>query len=338
MATIGLLLLSPLCAHTQVAGLNTLTSLDLSPYGRVSSLGMDYLSVFSDDPTVGLSNPSMLTSEMAHSVVASVVPVFAGANMGALGYVHSSKRLGVFSVALNYFNYGRFDRYDEEETPLGSFGASDYTFSIGWGLRLDSNFSVGASFKPTLSQYAEYTAFSVAFDVAASWMNDARTLAATLMLRNVGAQIVTFDEKTESLPLELSAEVSYKLRNAPFRLYLAATELQRWNLRYEDPLSPSTTVDPFTGEVTTTSPVEAVASNIIRHLQAGVELSFSRSFYARVGYSPRRSSEMRGFDALSFSGLSFGVGFRMRRFEFSYARHNYHLSQSPNYFTLTYRF
>ena len=174
--------------------------------------------------------------------------MFSGSTMGSLTYAHAFERFGTVSFGFHFMNYGRFEEYDEEENHLGTFTAGDYGLCIGWGMWLDSNFSVGANFKPVLSQYESYTAFAILFDVAGSYVSDNRSFAATLMARNIGAQIITFDETVENLPFELSAEVSYKLQNAPFRLFVAATELQHWNLRYDDPLNPTTTTDPFTGE------------------------------------------------------------------------------------------
>ncbi|MCR5444664.1 MAG: type IX secretion system protein PorQ [Bacteroidales bacterium] len=325
-------------AQAQVAGLNTLTVLDLSSTARTAGLGFDYLSFYGDDLTVGIDNPSLLRSTMGGTGVMSLVPMFSGSSMGSLTYAHTFNRLGTISFGFHYMAYGRFEEYDEEENHLGDFSAGDYGLTIGWGLWLDSNFSVGANFKPVLSQYESYTAFAVAFDVAASYVSDSRAFAATVMARNIGAQIVTFDETIESLPFELSAELSYKLQRAPFRIYFAATELQRWNLRYDDPLQPTSTVDPFTGEVTEEGWLTGVFDNLMRHTQFGVELNLGTSLFARLGYSWRQTAEMRGVDAFNLSGFSFGLGFRSRHFEFSYARRNYHLGQAPNYLTLSYRF
>ncbi|MBR1783931.1 MAG: type IX secretion system protein PorQ [Bacteroidales bacterium] len=332
------LLCQPRVAGAQVAGMNTLAVLDLTTYGRTAALGLDYLPLFTDDPVAGLSNPSMLRQAMAGSVTASYVPLFRGSNMGSLGYIMHSKRLGTLSLGFHFVNYGRFAAYDEQGTPQGAFAAADYALSVGWGMWLDSNFSFGAQMKPVLSQYESYKALTVAFDVAASYTNTERTLTATLMLRNIGAQLTTFDQKRERLPGELSAEVSYKLKRAPFRLFFALNELSRWRLDYDDPLHPNSTVDPFSGEVTERGWLAATIDNAMRHAQAGVELNLGRSFFARVGYSYRQSAEMRGFDALNISGFSFGLGLRTRRFEVSYARRNYHLSQAPNHITLCYRF
>lgn len=324
--------------YAQRAGQYTLSVLDLTTVGRTAGLGMDYLAFYGDDLTVGIDNPSLLRSTMGKTGVLSVVPLFDGGSVGSLTYAHNFKRIGTVSFGFHFAGYGRFQGYDEEDVYQGDFTAGDYGLCIGWGIWLDSNFSVGANFKPVLSQYERYTAFAVAFDVAGSYTSDSRAFVATLMARNIGAQIVSFDQVAEQIPFELSAEVSYKLQKAPFRLFFAATELQRWNLRYDDPLNPTSHTDPFTGEVTKESWFAGMFDNLMRHTLFGVEVNLGTALFARVGYSWRQMAEMRAVDAFNLSGFSFGVGIHTRRFEFSYARHNYHLSQAPNYITLSYRF
>ena len=318
--------------------MNTLAVFDLSSTARTAGLGMDYLALFDNDLAIGIDNPSMLRAIMNGTGVLSFVPMFDGSNMGTLAYAHTFEHIGTMSFGFRFFNYGRFHGYDEEENYEGDFGAGDYSLVIGWGMWIDSNFSIGVNFKPVLSQYESYTAFAQAFDLSGSYSSDDRRFAATVMARNIGAQILTFDRTVEALPFELSAALSYKLRGAPFRVFFAATELQRWNLRYDDPLHPTTTIDPFTGEVSKESWLEGTLDNLLRHTLIGVELNLGRSLFARVGYSYRQGREMIGADIFNLSAFSFGIGLRTKRFEFGYARRNYHLSQAPNYLTLTYKF
>ena len=325
-------------AKAQIAGLNTLTLLDLSSQARTSGLGFDYLSVYDADPVVGVDNPSLLRPEMAGIGSLSFVSLFQGSMMGSLAYGYHFEKVGTLMFAFHFNNYGPFDGYDEEEISTGKFSAADYALSVGWGMWLDSNFSVGATFKPVLSHYESYTAVAVAFDVAGSYVSDDRQFAATVMGRNIGAQLSTFDGTRETLPFELSAEVSYKLSKAPFRFFLAANELQRWDLRYEDPLNPTTTVDPFTGEKITDGWGKRFVDNLLRHAQLGVEINIGKALFARVGYSYRQSAEMKALEGVNFSGLSFGLGIHTKRFDFAYSRRNYHLSQAPDFFTLSYRF
>ena len=328
----------PFTSNAQIAGQTTLTLLDLSSQGRASGLGFDYLAVYDNDPTVGIDNPSLLRSGMCGIGSLSVVSVLDGSMMGTLSYGHEFKGVGTFMFSFRFNNYGTFESYDEEDVSLGTFSAADYSLSVGWGMVLDSNFSVGANFKPVLSHYESYTSLAMAFDVAGSYVTDNRRFVATLMARNIGAQILTFDGTSESLPFELSAEVSYKLKNAPFRFFFSATELQRWNLRYEDPLNPTTVTDPFTGEVTEEGWFEGFFDNLMRHTLMGVEINIGKAFFARIGYNYRQAAEMSAIDAFNLSGFSFGFGLRTKRFEFSYAHRNYHLSQAPDFFTLSYRF
>lgn len=325
-------------AQAQIAGMNTLTLLDLSSQARTSGLGLDYLSVYDTDPVIGIDNPSLLRREMAGMGSMSFVSLFQGSMMGTLSYAHNFERVGTLMFSFRFNNYGRFDGYDEEDISTGTFSAADYAFTVGWGMWLDSNFSVGVNFKPVLSHYESYSALAVAFDVAGSYVSDNRRFAATVMGRNIGAQVYTFDETVETLPFELSVELSYKLAKAPFRFFLAANELQRWDLRYEDPLSPTTETDPFTGEVTKEGWAKGFMDNLLRHAQVGVEINISKALFARVGYSYRQTAEMRGIEAVNFSGFSFGFGLHTKRFDFAYSRRNYHLSQAPDFFTLSYRF
>lgn len=325
-------------AKAQIAGLNTLTLLDLSPSARTSGLGFDYLALHSDDPTLALDNPSLLNPSMSGIASLSFSTLFDGGNMGALSYVHNFKRIGPLAFAFRFNNYGRFRAFDEEETPQGEFSAADYALAVSWAMPIDSHFAIGATLKPVLSHYESYRALALAIDLAGSYFSADHRFAATLMARNIGAQITTFDQAVERLPFEFSASLSYKLSKAPFRLFFAATELQRWDLRYEDPLRPSSTTDPFTGETTSEGWFEGALDNLMRHTLFGIELNIGRSLFARVGYSYRQAQEMRGADAFNLSGFSFGIGIHTRRFDFSYARRNYHLSQAPNFFTLSYRF
>lgn len=324
-------------AHSQVAGLSTLTTLDMATSARAAGLGMDYLSVWDSDLNVAIDNPSLISKRHGNLISFDYVGLFSGAHMGSLNYGYNKSRVGAFLFGLRFNNFGRFDGYDENENPTGSFSAADYTLNIGWGIAIDSNFSFGAAFKPTFSHYESYSSFALAFDLAGSYVSDSRRFSSTIMARNIGAQVLTFDGTREPLPFELSASLSYKVENAPFRFYLAATELQRWNLIYNDSLYPTTSTDLFTGQVTSRGPVANFADNLFRHVNVGMELCLSRAFFARVGYRYRQAAETRStsLTSINSSGFSFGFGFRVKGFELAYARNNYYLSKAPNYISIT---
>lgn len=327
----------PNSIKAQVAGGTAYSVLDMPVSARAAGVGFDYLSLYDDDLTLTLGNPSLITSQHSDKLAVGYMNLFAGSNFGTLAYSHDFKRLGAFTFGLMFDSYGRFEGYDETETPTGSFTAADYVFSIGWGRAIDEHVTIGANFKPVLSHYETYTAFAFGIDLAATFMSLDKAFSATLMGRNIGAQVTTFAGTRERLPFELSVAGSYKLQDAPFRLMFALTELQTWDLTYDDPLNPTSHTDPFTGEVMGPTPFARFADKLFRHLNVGVELSIKQTVFARLGYSYRQMVEMTAADAFNLSGFSIGFGIRAKKFEFVFSRNGYHLAQAANYINLSFR-
>ncbi len=317
-------------ATAQIAGNTVLSALNLAPNARVAGIGFNYLPVADNDINVAFGNPSFINASLHNALSINFINHFAGTNYGSVAYGRTFEKFGSYVFGMQYVNYGKFTRYDEAEVEDGTFHAADYVFHIGWGRALDSNFSIGVNFRPVLSQYDYYTALALSFDIAGSYVNNSKSFASTLMARNVGAQIVTFGGKREKLPFELSAALSYKLQKAPFRFYLSANELQRWNLRYSDTLNPTYTVDPFTGERTDEKAFKGFIDNLFRHFDVAVEFCPGNVFNIWLGYSYRQSKEMQTADITNMSGFSYGVGLRVKRINIGYARNNYHLGQAPN--------
>lgn len=319
----------------QVAGMNNLSILDMTSSARTAGIGMDYMPVYDNDINIALDNPSMLWPKDHNEVSISYVGMFNYVGMGQVSHSRNYGRFGTFAGTVKYHNYGLFDGYDEYDMPTGKFYAADFAAILSWGLLIDSNFSFGVNSKFVFSQYESYTALALAFDMAASYVNNNRRFVATLIGRNVGAQFFFGEAKTDWTPFELSAGLSYKLKNAPFRFFFSVTELQQWNLMYEDPLQPSSSTDPFTGEVTTRSGASKFFDNAGRHVLAGVEVNIGKVVFLRFGYNYRQMREMQASSGFNTSGFSYGLGIKIKGFEFSYARNNYHLMQAPNYFTIT---
>ena len=280
-----------------------------------------------------IDNPSLLFTHQ-RQVSLNVATLFDRSAYGAVAYSFDIPHIGLLTAGLRFCSYGKFEGYDVNDQPTGEFRAGDYMLVAGWGMIIDSNFTIGANLKPVYSQYESYKALAIAVDVAGTYVSDNRRLTASLMARNIGAQVMTFDNTVERLPFELSAACSYKLQKAPFRFFAALTELQRWNLRYDDALNPSSTTDPFTGKVTRDSDTKVWFDNLARHIIAGIEMDFNDKFFLRLGYNYRQTRETQYVGNANGSGFSFGAGLRTKRIDFAYARNNYHLSQAVNYFTL----
>jgi len=332
-----LLLILPGIALSQSSGQSILSVLDMPTSARASALGMDYLSLCDrEDITVGFDNPSMLNEDIHNKLMINYVGLFSGINYGAFAYGHTFAKTHHFIFGLRFNTYGTFEGYDPNDQSTGKFFASDYVFSVGYGHRVTEHITIGANFKPTLSQYEKYTAFTLAFDLMGSYTSTDKLFSATLAARNFGAQLASFNGTEEKMPFELSAALSYKLENAPIRFFFAATELQRWNLRYNDPLNPLSTYDPYTSTWSQESFIHKASDLSFRHAVFGAELTINKVFFARLGYNYRKSVENHGTENLNTSGFSYGFGLHLKKFDFDFARNNYYLGKAPTYLSLSF--
>lgn len=330
---ISLLILSSLGLKSQIGGSATYSVLSLQSSAKTAALGMDFLPCFTDDVSVGINNPSVLSPINHNDIGLSFTSLFNGINQTSLAYSHTLNKIGSLGLGIQYLNYGNFDMTEENGDVVGKFTAADYVFTFSWGKMLDSNVYIGANLKPVISQYESYSGFALAIDLAASYQSTDRTWAISLMARNMGSQIKKFANEDFSLPFDLQLATSKKLEHAPMTIYAAITDLHRWNLREDDPLNPRDEVD-LNGVVTKENKFVGILDNAFRHLQIGLEFTPSKYFYIAAGYSWKRNREMQINDAFSMAGLSYGIGINYSRFRLSYSRNEYHRYGAPNYISL----
>ena len=103
-------------------------------------------------------------------------------------------------------------------------------------------------------------------------------------------------------------------------------------MNYEDPYAEQ---DLITGEVKKRTGAADFFDNLARHIVVGLELIPYRGFYIRASYNYMRSRDMMMPSKAGVVGFSWGVGFRISKFNFSYSRSRYHKLGSPNYVSLT---
>jgi hypothetical protein len=335
--TFSFILLTLTASYAQIGGNGTYKFLNLPNSPRVAALGGNFVAISDYDLAVGLNNPSMISKEMHNGISLNYVDYFSDINYGFASYSRTFDKVGSFLASMQYLNYGKFTYADETgivNENAGEFTGNELAFVIGWGRRLDSLFSIGANLKAITSSLETYNSFGMAVDVAGSY--HARSgFTASLVARNIGRQLTTYTPgNVESLPLEIQLGLSKKLKHLPFRYSVLLTNLQKWDLTYDDPAD--NTVDPFTGEVDEPSAAADFAEKAFRHVVIGGEFVPSRNFSFRLGYNYQRRQEMKVESKPGMVGFSWGFGFRVSKFNFSYARSAYHLAGSPNLFSIAF--
>lgn len=323
--------------QAQTGGTKTYEFLNLPTSARAAALGYNVLSISDNDISLVNTNPSLLNSEMHNNLVLSFVDYFADINYGYATYAHSFSKTGNFAATLQFIDYGTFTSADPAGTIQGSFGANELALNLSWGRSLDSNFSIGASLKGIYSSFETYTSTGIAVDVAGSYILPEKFLSISLIARNIGLQLSTYSSNgREDLPLEIDLAVSKRLEYVPLRFSIILTNLQKWDLTYDDPFLVET--DPITGEETQKNGLSGFPDKLIRHFVLGAELQPVKALSLRLGYNYQRRQQLKLESKMGMVGFSWGIGLKISKFQLNFAHSINHLAGAPNYISLSTNF
>ncbi len=326
-------------ALAQSGGNHTYAFLNLTNSARVASLGGKTAALWTDDLNLPFHNPSLLNSGMNNHFVLNYVGYFADIKYGYASYAKTVDNIGNFAGGIHYINYGNFTGADIDGTKTGIFHASEYALNLIYSRKIDSTLQVGINVKPIYSVFESYNSLGIAADVGITYYNPDNLFSAALVLKNMGTQIFAYyDGNREPLPFEIQAGVAQRLRHAPFRFSLLLQHMQRFDLTYNSPLDTGTEFDPFTGEPVRKNKMEEVGDKLMRHAIFGMEFLPGENFYVNLGYNYLRRQELKIPLRVAMVGFSWGFGFKVSKFHFSYGRASYHIAGGSNHFSLSTNF
>ena len=324
-------------SRAQLGGERTYEFLNLPNSARIAALGGDYLAVYDNDITLTLANPSLISEEMHNNLGFSFVDYYTDINYGFAQYARTFNKLGTFVATMQFINYGKFDRADVTGERNGTFTAGEYALVIGWGRRLHPHWTIGANIKGIYSTFEAYNSFGIAVDVSGSYIHEKAGFMASLIARNIGLQLTSYySGQTHPLPFEIQFGMSQSLKHLPLRFSFLYHNMQKWDLTYTDPFVVAEDTDPITGEVKKKSGIADFGDKFMRHIVIGAELNITDFLSLRGGYNYGRRQDNKVVTKKSTVGFSWGIGIRISKFHFSYARSRYALVGSPNYITLTF--
>ncbi|MDP4828373.1 MAG: type IX secretion system protein PorQ [Flavobacteriales bacterium] len=335
------LLLFFICAafstNAQTNGSTVFNSLNIPSSARVASVGGSLLAVRDGDLNLALYNPSLLDSTSDGQVALSYVNYFSNINLGFAAYAHHFDSLGLtMSATMQYVDYGKITQRDLSGANIGTFQAGDYALIIGAAMPIDSNFTIGANLKGIYSTLAGYTSVGAAVDLSATYYNAKRKFTAAAVFSNFGYQLKGYTaDVRDTLPTNFQIGITKQLKHAPFRFSIVFDQLNQWDNSFYSNNS-NQTIDPITGEVSSGKSWE-FGDKLMRHVIVGTEVLLGENFAVRLGYNYRRRQEMKLSDRPGTAGLSWGLGFKIKKFQLSYGRATYHFAGPSNNFTVTTR-
>lgn len=328
-----------LTAFCQMGGSGVYQFLYLTNAPRVAALGGNNITLNESDPALAYQNPALLNDSMSNHLALNYVNYFTDINYGYVGYAKSFPKHGNVSVGIHHINYGKFDGTDETGTFTGKFYASEYAFNLIYSKNIDSSFRYGFNVKPVLSVLEHYKSFGIVLDAGVLYNNNKRKFTASVVIKNFGTQIKYYNSNNyEPVDFDLQLGITKKLKHAPLRVSITAQHLENWELTFTNPNTTLNGTDLITGETKKTSKLSKYSDEFMRHIIFGTEIILSKNFYVGFGYNYQRRKEMLVETRPYMVGTSWGFGFRISKFNFSYARASFNLAGASNLFSISTNF
>lgn len=311
-------ILSSLISFAQ-DGTNVYPFLNIPVSPRQAVLG-DAVSVRDYDVSFTATNPALMNLEMDDMLSVNYASYLAGSNIGTINYVRDLEFGHLISLNAKYMDYGKMPRTDEAGITSGDFNAIDASIGAGYAYQFEDNWTIGGNLNFVSSKIDSYTSSAISASAGVTYYNEKSKETLSLVARNFGYQIKTFNGLRENLPFRLDLGYTKIMDSFPVALTITAHDLQKFNISQNEDINGQ--------EV-------GFGRKALDHLSLGVELFPEQSFNLRFGYNVKRGNEMAILDQRSFSGLSAGFGLKISYFRFDYSHIRYHSASNVNMLGIT---
>lgn len=317
-ATLFLILLLPLTAKAQ-GGESAFNFLRLPYSSRAAALGGSNISVVEDDLSLSMHNPALLINAADKTIDLSFMTYMSGSKVAGAAFNKTFGERSAGAVAARYVDYGKFDGYTQDNIFTGTFRAMDMELSVMYSYLFSERWSGGVAGKFIYSQYESLNSLAIGVDLGINYYNPENDFSASLAIKNLGGQVMTFEEEHEIMPIDIQLGITKRLAHAPILLSVTLTDLHRW--RSTDFYNADGSKDNF-GQL------------LMKHIVLGADILIGDNFYASVGYNYRMSKELSTGKGLS--GFSLGAGLHINRIKFGASFSQLHVSSSSLLFNIAY--
>lgn len=322
----------------QIGGEKSFNNLNRSYNARSLALGSHFIGIKDADVNLGITNPALLNNEMHNKWGFSQLFQGGGVQAGMISVAKDCSKLnGTYATSLRFVNYGSMDETTITGEVIGKIHPMDFIISAGFGKALNKQLRLGGQANLLYSQYAKYASLGGTIDFGAYYENEEKKQSATIMVRNIGSQFVSFigKEKTPT-PTEILMSFSHKLSHAPIRFTYLAHHLNRWDLSYNDP-SIKGSIDPLTGDSILPKKSNTF-QKVMHHFTPQIEILLSKNLHFRFAFDYHRRNELMVENRPGIAGFSFGVGAYFKRFSLDYGFSGYSVAGSIHGVSLTTNF
>ena len=306
-------LLSALSIAAQEGG-NVFSFLRLPTSSHANALGGNVVSLIERDPSLVFHNPALLGGEMDGMVNLNYMNYISDIHAGSVIYTKNVGERGSWGVGAVYFNYGTMKEVTAENIIIGNFAPQNVSVNAFYSHDLSEKWRGGFAFKMLYSGFMEYSSFGLAADAGLSYFNAENELSFGIVLKNIGAQLKTYDSRRENLPWDIQLGLTKKWAHAPFRVSITAMYLNQWKFSHIDENLNKTSLD------------DSFSRTLAKHLVFGIDFIPSQNFWLGIGYNPKVNMDMKLQSGNGLGGFSAGGGLRVSKFDVSASVARYHPS------------
>ena len=204
--------------------------------------------------------------------------------------------------------------------------ANDWILQIGHSKKLHDKLQIGLNLKFIASIYEQYSSYAVGSDLSLTYFDNQKQFGGYLLLSNVGTTLKNYNNLSNynnKLPFNSVIGINSKLKHAPLRFHISYNHLHKWSFNNESNLNPSEAID-----------FNTIFTQFFNHFVFGTELLFSENFNVRLGYDLLSRNELQPTSRPGTTGISWGVGFKVKGFKINYSNSKYHFSGVSNNLTI----
>ena len=279
---------------------------------HAAALGGDNITIIEDDPALMFSNPALASSVSDKTIGLSYMNYMSGVNYMGASYTKALGEKGTIAGGVQYMNYGKMKEYDQNNTQIGTFNASEIAIEGIFSYELAHNLVGGITAKFINSYIGNYSSMAVGVDLGLNWFEPDYQWSVSLVAKNLGGQIKAYEENYGKMPMDVQVGVSKTFAALPVRLSATLVDLTHYDYRF------------------------------INHLNLGADILLSDNIWVGGGYNFRRADEMtigtNEDSSAHGAGFSVGGGINLERFKLNLAYGKYHAASSSVLVNLAYSF
>lgn len=296
--------------HAQDAGA-TFQFLRLPSSSHAAALGGDNTSIVEDDATLAFHNPALLTNTSSSTLSLSYMSYLQRTNIASASYNMLVGERSELAFGVHYLDFGSIKNTDNEGNIIGNFSAKDMALMTIYSFDFSDRLTGGVTGKFVYSNYEQIYSLALGVDLGVNYYNPESLLSVSVVARNLGGQVKTFDGIHEALPFNFLIGMSKELAHAPIRLSLTLTDLDKWH-----------------SEDFYNSDDDSWKEILLKHFIIGADIFPTSNTYISAGYNLLLRSELKNSTRRSLEGFSIGAGLQVRSIKAGVSYGMYHIAAS----------